>query len=270
MRAATRHVLMDNHILAALPSATQEQVLASVQRRVFAVGETLYDSATLLDAVYFPTSCIVSLVYTLESGVSTEIGLVGNEGVVGTARLVGSATVSHRAVVVRGGEALKGRIELLQKALQYDTVLQQRVLRYLHTLTMQISHTAVCNRFHSVEQRLCRWLLLCHDRAGVDELPMTHEVIATMVGGGRQSVTLAAGQLRDAGLIRYARGQIRIVNRRGLEAIACECYEGDKAVFDDYIRPPGGALWPVGPARRGVLTLSGAVRYCSGERDACP
>jgi len=239
---ATLQSLADSHLLGALSPADQEHLLPDLRLNAFALGDTIYESGEPLDYVYFPTSCIVSLVYTMESGVTAEMGLVGNEGVVGVALFMGGDTMPNRAVVQVAGGAIKMRARLLQEEFKRGGALQRGLLRYTQALITQIAQTAVCNRIHSVEQRLCRWLLLCHDRAKSNQLRMTQEFIANMLGGHRQSVTVAAGRLQDAGLIHYSRGDIRILNRSGLEATACECYQVVKTEFDRLLG--AGSLHP--------------------------
>jgi CRP-like cAMP-binding protein len=172
------------------------------------------------------------MVYTLENGMTAEVGLVGNEGAVGLGICLGGDTFPNRAVVQLKGQAIRIRARALQEEFKRGGALQIRLLLYTQALMTQISQTAVCNRLHSVEQRLCRWLLLWHDRANSPELRMTQEFIAGMLGGRRQSVTLAASRLQSAGLIRYSRGYLQILDRHGLEAMACECSRVVKAEFD--------------------------------------
>ncbi len=188
------------------------------------LGQIVYEPGERIEYCYFPTDCVVSLVYTMRDGTTAEMGLVGNEGVLGVALFLGGESTCSRALVPIAGEALQLPAKLLQEEFARGGPLQRLLLRYTLTLITQISQTAVCNRLHSVEQRLCRWLLLCHDRKNRTELPMTQELIANMLGGRRESVTVAAGHLQDAGLIHYCRGHITILDRVGLEAAACECY----------------------------------------------
>jgi CRP-like cAMP-binding protein len=191
----------------------------------FALGDLVYDAGGPLDALYFPTTAVVSMLYTMADGSTAEMGLTGNDGVVGIALFLGGDTTPSRAIVQIAGGALQIPAPRLRTEFKQGGALQQVLLRYIQALITQISQTAVCNRLHAVEQRLCRWLLLSHDRVHSNELQMTQEFIAYMLGGRRESVTVAAGRLRDAGLIRYARGHITICDRPGLEAIVCECYQ---------------------------------------------
>jgi CRP-like cAMP-binding protein len=184
-----------------------------------------------MDYVYFPTTSIVSLVYTMEDGATVEMGLAGSDGVVGIALFLGGDTTPNRAVVQIAGGALRMPAQVLQEEFKRGSSLQLLLLRYTRALITQISQTAVCNRLHSVEQRLCRWLLLTHDRVKVNELQLTQEFIANMLGVRREGVTHAACHLQAAGLIQYARGRITILDRKGLEATVCECYRVVKQEF---------------------------------------
>jgi len=213
-----------NHLLAALADEDYRRIGPGLQPVTFALGQVLYESSGLLDYVYFPTSSVVSLLYTTEDGSTAEMGLTGNDGVVGVALFLGGDTTPNRAVVQIAGDAFRMKAKTLQEEFARGGRLQRLMLRYTQALITQISQTAVCNRLHSVEKRLCRWLLLSHDRVKSDELLMTQEFISNMLGGRRESVTVSAGRLQDAGLIHYARGHITILDREGLEAIVCECY----------------------------------------------
>jgi CRP-like cAMP-binding protein len=214
----------DNRLLSALPSDEYQRVLKDLQPKEFSLGETVYDSGGPQDYVYFPTTSVVSLLYTMKNGATAEMGLVGNDGVVGVALFLGGTTTPNRAVAQIAGGAYKLKAAVLLKEFALGGPLQLLLLRYTQALITQISQTAVCNRLHSVENRLCRWLLLSHDRVQSDELQMTQEFLANMLGGRRESVTVAAGRLQDTGLIDYARGHITIKDRKGLEANVCECY----------------------------------------------
>ncbi|HSE18463.1 MAG TPA: Crp/Fnr family transcriptional regulator [Pyrinomonadaceae bacterium] len=186
-----------------------------------------------MNHIYFPTTSIISLLYVTETGASAEIGIIGKEGLVGIALFLGGATTPNRAVVQSAGIAFKMRAQVLQLEFARGGTFQQLLLRYTQALITQISQTAVCNRLHSIEQQLCRWLLLSHDRLETDELIMTHELIANMLGVRREGVTLAARHLQANVLIRYAHGHIKILDRGSLEGEACECY---KVVKDEYER----------------------------------
>jgi len=185
-----------------------------------------------MEHIYFPTTSVVSTLYTMEDGATAEMGLVGTDGVVGVHLFLGGDTTPNRALVVVGGEAFRMKAKTLREEFALGGPLQCQLLRYTQALITQISQTAVCNRLHAVEQRLCRWLLMCRDRVETNELQMTQEFISNMLGGRRETVTVAAGRLQDAGLIRYARGHITILDRKGLEASVCECYPVVEAECD--------------------------------------
>jgi CRP-like cAMP-binding protein len=225
--------LLENRLLAALPEAERQRLTPQLQHVSFALGEVVYEFSGHLDYVYFPTTAIVSLLYTMENGSSAEMGLTGNDGVVGIALFMGGGTMPNRAVVQSAGDALRMKAAVLQDEFAHGGEFQKLLLRYTQALITQISQTAVCNRLHSVEQQLCRWLLLSHDRLQVDELIMTQELIADMLGVRREGVTVAAGRLQDAGGISYVRGHIQILDREKLEATVCECY---RVVKDEFHR----------------------------------
>lgn len=222
-RVVTRQV--GNWLLNALPKEDYERLLNDLQPVSFALGEVVYESGGQMDNVYFPTTCHVSLLYTMINGVTAEMGLVGNEGVVGIALFMGGDTTPNRAVVQGAGKAMKLRAKSLHVEFSRGGDFQHLLLRYTQALITQISQTAVCNRLHSVEQRLCRWLLMTHDRTHSDELQMTQEFISNMLGVRREGVTHAAQNLQEKGWISYVRGHIRILDRPKLEAHVCECYE---------------------------------------------
>ena len=217
---------VDNRLLAALPREDYARLRPHLEPVTFALGDLVYDSGGPLGSLYFPTTAVVSLLYTMEDGSTAEMGLTGNDGVVGIALFLGGDTTPNRAMVQIAGGALRIPAKRLQAEFTQGGALQQVLLRYIQALLTQISQTAVCNRLHAVEQRLCRWLLLSHDRVHSRELQMTQEFIAHMLGGRRESVTVAAGRLQDAGLIHYARGHITILDRPGLEAIGVRMLPG--------------------------------------------
>ncbi|HTG94579.1 MAG TPA: Crp/Fnr family transcriptional regulator [Pyrinomonadaceae bacterium] len=222
----------ENRLLAALPFEEYERLLPSLQQVSFSLGEVVYEFGGHLDYVYFPTTSIVSLLYTMANGSSAEMGLTGNDGVVGIALFMGGGTMPNRAVVQSAGAAIRMKAKVLQDEFALGGKFQYLLLRYTQALITQISQTAVCNRLHSVEQQLCRWLLLSHDRVKTDELIMTQELIADMLGVRREGVTVAAGRLQDEGAISYVRGHIKILNRQRLEETVCECYRVVKDEFD--------------------------------------
>jgi CRP-like cAMP-binding protein len=223
----------ENGLLAALPRDEYERLLPNLQQVTFSLGEVVYEFGGHLDYVFFPTTSIVSLLYTMENGSSAEMGLTGNEGVVGIALFMGGGTMPNRAVVQSAGTAIRLRAKVLQDEFALGGRFQYLLLRYTQALITQISQTAVCNRLHSVEQQLCRWLLLSHDRLKSDELIMTQELIADMLGVRREGVTVAAGHLQDAGAISYVRGRIKILDRQKMEETVCECY---RVVKDEFAR----------------------------------
>jgi len=223
---------VENRLLAALPADEYQRLHRRLQPVSFSLGEVVYEFGGHLDYVFFPTTSIVSLLYTMENGTSAEMGLTGNDGVVGIALFMGGGTMPNRAVVQSAGGALRMKAIVLQDEFARGGRFQQLLLRYTQALITQISQTAVCNRLHSVEQQLCRWLLLSHDRVKVDELIMTQELIADMLGVRREGVTVAAGRLQDSGAISYVRGHIKILDRHKLEQTVCECYRVVRDEFD--------------------------------------
>jgi CRP-like cAMP-binding protein len=226
------HSPYQNHLLAALPLPESERLYAYLELVPLRLGEILYESGDQLQHVYFPTRSIVSLLYVMADGASAEIAVVGNEGIIGIALFMGGETMPNRAVVQSAGHAYRLRGQLLKEEFNRAGELQHLLLRYTQALLTQMSQTAVCNRHHSVDQQLCRWLLLSLDRLPTNELVMTQELIANMLGVRREGVTEAAGKLQSAGLIHYSRGRITVIDRPRLEARACECYHVVKAEFN--------------------------------------
>jgi CRP-like cAMP-binding protein len=222
-----------NRLLARLPEDEFERLRPHLEPLALALGEVIYESGGHQSYIYFPTTAIISLLYMMENGSSAEMGVAGNDGLVGIALFMGGETVPNRAVVQSAGDALRMKTKVLQAEFARGGMFQRLLLRYTQALMTQMSQTAVCNRLHSVEQQLCRWLLLSRDRLDSDELVMTQELIANMLGVRREGVTQAAGRLQETGLISYVRGRIRILDRSGLEATVCECY---KVVKDEYVR----------------------------------
>lgn len=218
------HSPNQNHLLAALPTADFERIAAHLELVAMPLGEYLYEPDEQLRHAYFPTTAIVSLHYVTESGASAETAGVGNEGVVGIALFMGGDTTPSSAVVQTAGHAYRLESHLLKQEFNRAELMQRLLLRYTQALMTQMSQTAACNRHHSVEQRLCRWLLLTLDRAPFQELIMTQEQIASMLGVRREGITEAAGGLQRAGIIHYRRGHITVLDRSGLEASTCECY----------------------------------------------
>ncbi len=221
-----------NRLLAALPDKEYERLLPHIEVVTLELGRVLYESGGQLEYLYFPTTSMVALLQTLEDGMTAEVGLAGNEGVVGIALFLGGETTPNQAIVQVKGKAIRLRANLIQAEFNRGGEFQHLLLRYTQALITQISQTAICNRLHPVEQRFCRWLLLSHDQIKSNKLEMSQELIASLLGGRRESVTVAAGRLQDAGLISYNRGNIMILDRAGLEAAACECYQVVKTEYD--------------------------------------
>jgi CRP-like cAMP-binding protein len=223
---------VENRLLAALPVEEYEYLRPHMERVSFALGEVIYESGGRLDHVFFPTTAIISLLYIMEDGATAEMGLAGNDGVVGIALFMGGDTMPNRAIVQSAGTGIRMNAKVLQDEFKRGGKFQRLLLRYTQALITQISQTAVCNRLHTVEQQLCRWILLSHDRVQADELIMTQALIADMLGVQRRGVTVAAGRLQDVGAISYVRGHIKILDRQKLEATVCECYRVVKDEFD--------------------------------------
>lgn len=221
-----------NHLLDALPAAEYERLLPHLELVQMPLGEALCESGGQLKHVYFPTTAIVSLLYVLEDGASAEIAVVGNEGILGISLFMGGETTPSRAVVQSAGYGYRLKSQFLKEEFNRAGPMMRLLLRYTQALITQMAQTAVCNRHHSVEQQLCRWLLLSLDRLSSDELNMTQELIADMLGVRREGVTEAAGKLQRAGLIQYSRGHIKVQDRPGLERRVCECYQVVKNEFD--------------------------------------
>lgn len=214
-----------NRLLAALPADVYERLQPHLELAPLALGQVIYEANDTLSHVYFPTTAIVSLLYTMENGTTAEMGIVGCDGVVGIAVFMGGDTTPNRAVVQIAGDAYRLKSKHFRDEFRRVDELHRLLLLYTQALLTQMSQTAVCNRLHSVEQQLCRCLLLSHDRLGSNELVMTQELIANMLGVRREGVSVAARRLQNAELIRYARGHITIVDRPGLESKVCECYQ---------------------------------------------
>jgi CRP-like cAMP-binding protein len=222
----------ENHLLAALPEASFQALLPYLEGVPLPLGMVVYESGGTQGYVYFPTSSIVSLLYVLADGASAEIAVTGNEGLVGIALFMGGETTPSRAVVQSAGHGYRLRASVLKKEFEAGGALQHLLLRFTQALITQMTQTAVCNRHHAVDQQLCRWLLLSLDRLATNELVMTQELIANMLGVRREGVTEAAGKLQSEGLIHYSRGHITVLDRRQLEARVCECYAVVKQEYD--------------------------------------
>lgn len=229
--------LLQNHILAALPAADLARLSVGIEPARMPLGRVLYESGDKMPHMYFPTNSIVSLLYVMENGASAEIAIVGNEGVVGVSLFMGGETTPSRALVQSAGQAFRVPSKVLKEEFRRGGPLQHVLLRYTQALITQMSQTAVCNRHHSVEQQLCRWLLMSLDRLATNELTMTQKLIANMLGVRREGVTESAGKLQRLGLIRYHRGRITVLDRAGVEKQACECYQVVKREFKRLLPP---------------------------------
>ena len=221
-----------NHLLAALPDAEWQRWLSQLESVDLPLGQVLYESGSNIKHVYFPTTAIVSLLYVMENGASAEIAVVGNEGIVGVSLFMGGESTPSRAVVQSAGHGFRLNAETMKTEFNRAGPVLHLLLRYTQALITQMSQTAVCNRHHSLDQQLCRWLLLSLDRLEGADLVMTQELIANMLGVRREGVTEAAHTLQKVGLIRYARGHITVLDRKGLENRVCECYGVVKKEYD--------------------------------------
>lgn len=225
------HAPEQNHLLAALPAETFDRISPHLELIAMPLGQVLYESGCLMQQVYFPTTSIVSLQYLMENGATAEIAGVGNEGVLGISLFMGGNTTPGRALVQTGGHGYRLKARVMMEEFNRAGPMMRLMLRYTQALITHISQTAVCNRHHSVEQQLCRWLLLTLDRLPSNELTMTQELVAGMLGVRREGITEAAGNLQRAGLISYRRGHITVTDRAGLEKSTCECYAVVKKEF---------------------------------------
>jgi len=222
----------ENHLLAALPDTEWQRWLPHLERVEMPLGQVLYEAGGTLSHVYFPTTAIVSLLYVMENGASAEIAVVGNEGIVGISLFMGGDSTSSRAVVQSAGLGLRLKAQIMKDDFNRAGPVLHLLLRYTQALITQMAQTAVCNRHHSLDQQLCRWLLLSLDRLEGNELVMTQELIAKMLGVRREGVTEGALKLQQAGLIHYARGHISVLDRDGLQNRSCECYAVVKKEYD--------------------------------------
>jgi CRP-like cAMP-binding protein len=221
-----------NHLLAALPAEAQARIFPALEFISLPLGMVLYESGDAMRYVYFPSDAIVSLLYVMESGASAEISVVGNEGLIGVAVFMGGESTPSRAIVQSAGSAYRLAGQLLKDEFNRHGDLLLLMLRYTQALITQMAQTAVCNRHHSIDQQLCRWLLLSLDRLRGNKLVMTQELIANMLGVRREGVTDAAGKLQRLGVIEYSRGHITVLDRARLETLSCECYAVVKAETD--------------------------------------
>jgi len=227
----------DNHILDALPDEERDRLFPHLSFVSMPLGKVLYESGETLKHIYFPTDSIVSLLYVMKDGASAEIAVVGNEGAIGVALFMGGETTPSRAIVQSAGSAYRLEGKRLKVEFNRHGQMLHVLLRYTQSLITQMAQTAVCNRHHSVNQQLCRWLLLSLDRLQSNELKMTQELIANMLGVRREGVTTAAGELQKAGVICYSRGKITVIDRAKLEQLSCECYSVVKKETDRLLSP---------------------------------
>jgi CRP-like cAMP-binding protein len=229
---STKNAREQNQLLAAMPEAEWKRWLPEIEAVDMPLGHVLYEPGSTLSHVYFPTTAIVSMLYVLENGASAEIAVVGNEGLVGISLFMGGESTPSRAVVQSAGKGFRLPAQALKDEFNRGGAVLHLLLRYTQALITQMSQTAVCNRHHSLDQQLCRWLLLSLDRLTGNELVMTQELISNMLGVRREGVTEAALHLQAAGLIKYARGRISVLDRPGLEKRSCECYGVVKKEYD--------------------------------------
>jgi CRP-like cAMP-binding protein len=232
MAMAGHHGLEQNYLLNALSRKIRERLYPHLELVKLSLGKVLYEPGDLLRHVYFPTDCIVSLLYAMEDGASAEIAVVGNEGLIGIALFMGGETTTNRAIVQSAGYAYRLVGQRLKDEFHRNREMQILLLRYTQALLTQMAQTAVCNRHHSVDQQLCRWLLLSLDRLPSNALAMTHELIANMLGVRREGATEAASGLQTLGVIKYNRGKITVLDRAKLERLSCECYAAVKRETD--------------------------------------
>ncbi len=232
-----------NHILEALPPAERERLFPHLKLVTLPLGAVLYESGDAQRYIYFPIDAIVSLLYVLKDGSSAEIAVVGNDGAIGVALFMGGATTTNRAIVQSAGSAYRLTRRRLKQEFERHGEMLHVLLRYTQALITQMAQTAVCNRHHSVDQQLCRWLLLSLDRLNSNKLAMTQELIANMLGVRREGVTDAAGKLQKLGVITYRRGKITVLDRPRLEALSCECYEVVKKETDRLLPEPRAAVY---------------------------
>jgi CRP-like cAMP-binding protein len=236
------HSPTQNQLLAALPQSDLDRLLRHLELVELPLGQSVYESGDTMNFIYFPVTAIVSLLYVMENGASAEIAVTGNEGMVGISLFMGGESTTNRAVVQSGGHGYRLGASVLKKEFELGGELQHLLLRFTQALITQMSQTAVCNRHHDVDQQLCRWLLLSVDRLGGDELRMTQELMANMLGVRREGVTEAAQKLQAAGLIKYVRGRIKVLDRPRLEARVCECYAVVKKEYDRLLPYLGASL----------------------------
>ncbi len=248
-----------NYLLAALPADVYARLLPNLELVALPLGKVLYESGDTLRHVYFPVDCIVSLLYVMEDGASAEISVVGKEGIIGIALFMGGDSTPSRAIIQSGGYAYRLLAQKFKDEINRHSELLMLLLRYTQSLITQMAQTAVCNRHHSIDQQLCRWLLLSLDRLPTNRLTMTQELIANMLGVRREGVTEAAGKLQKLGVIEYSRGQITVLDRAQLEELSCECYAVVKKETDRLMPCP---LTPAASLRPALLPRVVRVPPC--------
>ncbi len=226
------HDPLQNYLLAALPPDAQDRLFPELELVELKAGQLLQDPDHKWRYAYFPTTCIISKLYLLETGANAEIGVIGNEGMVSISLFMGGESMANQTIVKSSGYAYKVKGQLVRDEFECSAVTQNLFLRYTQALITQMAQTAACNRHHTVDQQLCRWLLQSQDRLTTNELVMTHELIANMLGVRREGISEAAANLQSAGLIKYSRGHIHILERKGLEDRSCECYDMVKREFE--------------------------------------
>ena len=244
VQMAMKHRALENRLLSSLPSEEYQQLWSKLELVYMQRGEVIYESGGVLAYAYFPLNCIASMLYIMEDGASSEVALVGKEGMIGVALLMGGDTMPHRAVVHTQGFAYRLKKGLLEQEIKQNTALFHRLLLYTQALITQMAQISACNRHHSLDQRLCRLLLQIIDRLDTDEFVMTQELMSHILGVRREGVTEAAGKLQQANLIKYSRGHITVLNRQGLQTLACECYQVVKTEFDRLLPMPANVDEP--------------------------
>ena len=250
MSISVKNDALKNHLLATLPKEEFVRLKPDLELISLPLGKVIYESGDKMTHIYFPTTAIISMLYIMENGATAEIGIAGNNGLIGAALFMGGELTSSRAVVQSIGDSIRIKAKALQTEFDRGGLFQKLLLRYTQSLMTQISQTAVCNRLHTVDQQLCRWLLINHDQLETNKLVMTQELIANMLGVRREGVTIAAKKLQEKGLIKYARGTITMLDRKGLEDAACECYQ---VVMEEYNRLLGKYI----PVNRNHMETAG-------------
>ena len=269
----TLAIAKQSQLLAALPEPELASLAQLLKLRTLSLGDSIYEAGQALQEVYFPANCVISLLNVLEDGSSAEIAVVGFEGVVGISLFMGGRTTPSRAIVQSAGDCLILSAAHVHAEFARGGPLQALLLRYTQALITQMAQTAICNRHHSVDQQLCRWLLLSLDRLRSNDLRMTQQLIADMLGVGRPGVNEAAGKLQSAEIIDYARGRIKVIDRRRLERLACECYAVVKKEYDRLLPPPPAWLSQLPPGRHRTESMIDVAAILRGNANllrSCP